>query len=179
VTLAVRALLGRESRSRPIQLDRVGHLMGMLSFDNRPCPGASTLMTTGLSELAWHQLDQELLMCLWTAEISTEAQLLLAAVARALAGGLEPLRQGDVLPPAGPLLPGTRMEALYVCGPRYFPEEMATLRLPAGRVVRLLWLIPIHESEAKFVAAEGASAFEAELVKHDPDLLSLARPPIV
>ena len=178
VSAALRQLLGPVAESAEVPLDSSGHSIGMLRFEDQPCDGATTFVTTGLSSLPWHTLNHELLMCLWRDEFSREMQLVLEFVARALAGGLEPLQEGDVLPPAGPLSPATSMVALYVCSPRYFPEALEQLEASGGRTVRLLWLVPLHATEVEFVVARGSAELEARLAAANPDLLSLLRPPI-
>lgn len=178
VVEALRARFGRESHQEPVLLDRAGRSIDLLVFDDQPCAGASTLVTAGLSRLAWHRLDEELLMSVWKDALTTDLQLVLEFVARQLAEGREPLARGDVIGPAGPLVPGTHMEALYACQPTYFPDEVATFPTDDGAMGRLWWLIPIYATEARLVEDKGAEFFEDLLVSEDPDLLSLERPPV-
>jgi hypothetical protein len=117
-------------------------------------------------------------MSVWAGALSVDLQSVLEFVARQLAEGRDPLTRGDVIGPAGPLVPGSPMEALYVCQPTYFPDDVATFPLAEGGIGRLWWLIPIHASEARLIEGRGAESFEDLLVSEDPDLLSLDRPPV-
>lgn len=117
-------------------------------------------------------------MSVWKDALTTDLQLVLEFVARQLAEGREPLMRGDVIGPAGPLVPTTAMEALYVCQPTYFPDEVATFQVGDGAVGRIWWLIPIYAAEARVIEDKGAEFFEDLLVAEDPDLLSLQRRPV-
>jgi len=172
------SFLGESSAADRVLLDRVGRSIGLVRFDGHPCEGATTVVTNGLSDLPHHRLREELLLACWTPELSTDLLLVVEFVARQLAEGREPLAYGDVIGPAGPLVPGSAMEALYVCEPTYFPEGFAAFNTAPGCRVRLRWLVPIHAPEARIVEHEGAEFFEGLLVDEDPDLLSLGRPPV-
>lgn len=84
------------------------------------------------------------------------------------------LLRGQVIGPAGTLFPGTKMTALYVTVPVYFPDDFATIAAEAGNIV-VSWLVPIGDREAAFVAEHGWSLFEDQLVDQDPDLISFDR----
>ncbi|MFK4085749.1 hypothetical protein ACI2LF_16690 [Kribbella sp. NPDC020789] len=66
------------------------------------------------------------------------------------------------------------MEALYVAGLVYFPDELAAVQ-EADRQVVIVWMVPITCGEAEFVAAE----FEELLVERDPGLMDLSRRSVV
>jgi hypothetical protein len=85
---------------------------------------------------------------------------------------------GDVLGPRGELRVGSIMEALYVAPPVYLPESFHVYRPHDGEPVVMGWLVPISASEAEFVRVHGASRFDDELGRHDPDLLDFDRRPI-
>lgn len=97
---------------------------------------------------------------------------------RQLAEGREPLLYGDVVGPAGSLVPGSPMEAIYVCEPTYFPPGFARFVTPEGCEIRTRWLIPIYSGEAQLVGDKGAGALEDLLEEQDPDLLNLQRGPV-
>lgn len=172
------SLLGEPAVSDRVLLDRTGRSIGLLRFDGQPCDGATSVVTNGLSDLPHHRLHEELLLACWTAELSTDLLLVVEFVARQLAEGRDPLVYGDVIGPAGPLIDGSTMEALYVCEPTYFPERLATLDTADGCRIRMLWLIPIYASEARLISERGPAPFEQLLVEEDPDLLSLRRAPV-
>lgn len=85
-----------------------------------------------------------------------------------------PLR-GEVFGPAGPLVSGSQMEALYVASPVYFDDAFATCDGPDGPIA-IVWLVPITAPEALYIRAVGWDRWEEELVGSDPDLTSLDRP---
>lgn len=165
--------LGQASGSEPVLLDRRGRTVSLQAFVDRPCQDATTFVTHGLSHL--HELHQELLLSCWSSESSLDLRLVIEFVARQLAEGREALMEGDVIGPAGPLVPETKMEALYVCQPTYFPDGFAEVVDPQGCTVLLRWLIPIHPDEASMIEQQGAISFERRLAALDPDLLSLQR----
>jgi len=148
-----------------------------------PADGALSLATRGLR---WHArcadcdgpLDQELLMCCWGDQFTQDLVTLLGSVASEQAKAGRALAWGEVLPPAGPLLPGATTEALYVSQPGYFDEQLAAIA-SEGRTVRVRWLVPVHASEAAWIAEQGHEAFESLLEREDPDLLDLQRPAVV
>jgi hypothetical protein len=84
------------------------------------------------------------------------------------------LLRGDVVGPAGPLVPGSALTALYVTMPVYFPDDFATFSGDDGDVV-VAWLVPISTQEADFVSRQGWDAFEDRLLEHDPDLVDFER----
>lgn len=174
----LRRFLGEASANDQMLLDRTGRSIGLLRFDGQPCDGATTVVTSGLSDLEHHRLHEELLLAVWSAEMSTDLSLALEFVARQLAEGREPLAYGDVIGPAGSLASGTEMAALYVAEPVYFTDGFAGFDAADGCRVRLRWLVPIHAGEARLIERSGAAFFEELLIAQDPDLLSLQRPPV-
>ncbi|MEU0831558.1 suppressor of fused domain protein [Streptomyces sp. NPDC005969] len=45
-----------------------------------------------------------------------------------------------------------------------------------GTHVSVVWLVPLHGTEAQYVARNGWPACESELTRQDPDLFDLERP---
>lgn len=84
-------------------------------------------------------------------------------------------RPGDVVPPRGPLRPGASVAGFFVEQPVYLPE---TFFATVSKIV-FAWLIPITQSEAAFIGANGAEAFRDLLVDFDPDLIDLRRRAVV
>lgn len=85
-----------------------------------------------------------------------------------------PLLRGDVIGPAGIIVPESEATALYVTMPVYFPNEFATFADANGDVV-VAWLVPITTREADFIACQGWDAFEDRLVVSDPNLADFRR----
>jgi hypothetical protein len=149
----VKASVGEPTALREISLGAQG-VVSLLQIKDSPCDGATTIATAGLADLADHRLHEELVMACWSEGPVNDLASVVELLVRQLAEGREPLRYGDVVGPAGPLVPGTSME------------------------IHSRWLIPIHGSEAQVVAERGARALEELLEKEDPDLLSLQRDPV-
>lgn len=85
------------------------------------------------------------------------------------------LLRGSVIGPAGALVPGSELTALYVTMPSYFPVDFATYPSDDGDIA-IAWLVPITSNEANFVAKYGWDPFEDALVEQDPDLVDFHRP---
>lgn len=88
-----------------------------------------------------------------------------------------PLLRGDIIGPRGVLDPNTSLEAIYVCGPVYQPDEFSMCEEPDGPVV-IAWLIPLFAEEATFALSRGWKALERLLVENDPDLTDWHRTPL-
>jgi hypothetical protein len=114
-------------------------------------------------------------MAFWLADATAEMEAVLEWVASQLADGWAPLRDGDVLPPAGPITARTRMEAFLAWAPVYWPDEAAGFEDEDGARVRITWLIPLHAAEA-VLASSDPVALTRMFVAVDPHLLSLERP---
>ncbi|MDP5228206.1 MULTISPECIES: suppressor of fused domain protein [Arthrobacter] len=84
------------------------------------------------------------------------------------------LLRGNAVGPAGALVPGSELTALYATMPSYIPTDFATYSGADGDVA-VAWLVPITTGEANFVSSHGWSAFEDALVEQDPDLVDFNR----
>lgn len=173
----VKASLGEPTTVREISLDAQG-VVSLLQIKDSPCDGATTIATAGLADLADRRLHEELVMACWSEGPVNDVASVVELLVRQLAEGRDPLRYGDVVGPAGPLVPGTSMDSIYVCEPTYYPSEFARFESNEGCEIHTRWLIPIHGSEAQVVADQGARVLEELLEKEDPDLLSLERDPV-
>ena len=89
-------------------------------------------------------------------------------------GSRRALLRGDVIGPAGALVPESELTALYVTMPVYFPTEFGTYTAPDGDVV-IAWLVPITTREADFISDQGWDRFEDQLAEQDPDLIDFQR----
>ncbi|WP_102193367.1 suppressor of fused domain protein [Microbacterium aurantiacum] len=136
--------------------------------------------TLGLSRQALSSPDpgrsirQELLVLAPEALKPDHVVSLLIQVGSMVIGTRRALRRGNVIGPAGPLVPGSDLTALYVTMPVYFPDEFATFAGDEGDVL-IAWLVPITTGEADFISRHGFDAFEDELVDQDPDLVDFRR----
>ncbi|MFN8074861.1 MAG: suppressor of fused domain protein [Kineosporiaceae bacterium] len=120
------------------------------------------------------QIQQELFM-LAPQSLTPDfvASLLLHVGTRAIKAKRALLR-GDVVGPAGALVPDSKMTALYVTMPVYFPDEFATYSGGEGGVV-IAWLVPIGMREVELVSRSGWPALEDKLAEQDPDLVDFHR----
>ncbi|MBW8761509.1 MAG: suppressor of fused domain protein [Microbacterium sp.] len=119
-------------------------------------------------------IRHELLMLAPEALKPDHVASILLQVGKMVIGMERALLRGDVIGPAGALVPGTDLTALYVTMPTYFPDEFATYSDDDGAVV-IAWLVPITDSEADYVSSHGWDAFEDKLVEQDPDLVDFHR----
>jgi hypothetical protein len=87
--------------------------------------------------------------------------------------------RGETIERQGALFPSTRLTALYVTAPNYFPDEFATTLTEDHAEIVLAWLVPITAEESHFVSHYGWSDFEDRLVRINPDLLDFQRCSII
>lgn len=160
-----------EGEGMPCQVVRFGRGSG---------PGTISFATLGLSRYplssptSGRAIRHELLIIASETMDARSVPGLLAQVASAALESRQALVRGQVIGPAGPLQPGLEMEALYVTGPAYFPDEFATFEDADGTIV-LVWLVPISATEADYVSSFGWESFEDLLVQRDPDLTDWTR----
>jgi hypothetical protein len=84
---------------------------------------------------------------------------------------------GSVIDLGGPWTDGSRMDHLLVSPPYPYGPALEWAPEEAGGA-RFLWLLPVHRSEAAFVAAESLDAFEELLEAEGVNVLDLDRPPL-
>ena len=119
-------------------------------------------------------IRQELLILAPEALKPDLAASLLLQVGSMVIGTRRALLRGDVIGPAGPVVSGSDLTALYVTMPVYFPDEFAAFAGGDGDVA-IAWLVPITTDEADFISRHGWDAFEDKLVDQDPDLVDFRR----
>lgn len=86
--------------------------------------------------------------------------------------------RGEVIGPRGNLFDGLPFTAFYVTVPIYLPDSFQSFQDDSDRSVVIAWLVPIMDSEARFVATQGWEAFEELLEQRDPNLVDFSRPPV-
>ncbi|MFF4599831.1 suppressor of fused domain protein [Amycolatopsis sp. NPDC001319] len=155
---------------------RVAHLSdGVLA-------GVESFATVGLSDRELiartngRPLRVEILLAGLAGSDTSAYPALVAGVAKAMIASGEVLLRGDVVTTAGPLVQGSRMEALYAANPVYYDDGFFGVDLPLGNRAAIVWLVPVSAAEAAYVRSRGWQAFERELTKHDPDLMDPCRP---
>jgi hypothetical protein len=157
----------------------------VLRFSGGPVANAVTYTTLGLhstpmlSPVSGMQIRHELLIMARPAFCDRNIPAILHQVGMDAVSTNRPYLRGEVIGPRGELLEGTKMEALYVTLPVYFPDSFATYTSPEGRSCVFAWLVPITCKEAEFVRHKGWERFEDELYRSNPNLIDLKRESIV
>jgi len=152
-------------------------------FRNQPVEGMSTYVTLGLnhhvlSMAEKREVRQELVFSTFESVPSDEIVSFLLRFTDLVLSRHEALLRGQVIGPGKPLFPGSAMNAIYVSMPVIFDEGFNTFEGSSPPSV-LVWLVPIFESEARYVQEHGWEAFEDILEKEDPDLWDLNRLPVI
>ena len=158
--------------------EREGTRLQILAFRGRPRRGATTLCSLGLSH---HELcsptghvRQELLVaCADQFANDRLARLLPCAADYALVGHTA-LVPGQVLGPAGPLLPGSDFQALLCLQPFLHAEALFLCR-ETEPPTEFLWLVPIVPGEAREVASSGVGPLLERWDRDGVDLLDWTR----
>lgn len=81
---------------------------------------------------------------------------------------------GDVIGPRDEIRVRSKISSFYVALPVYLPDSFRVCRETPEPVV-FAWLVPISDTEAQFVRANGRTAFEEALADADPDLMDFER----
>lgn len=148
-------------------------------FRDQPCAGVVTLATLGLSNtiLAMNgdrRVRQELLLAVREGAKLEELAKILLDVAERLMQRERALLRGDLVPLGAKIDEAREADVLYASMPVVFPDGLATLRESTPATV-VVWLIPVHPLEARFIESSGWNAFEDRLESVNPDLFSLDR----
>jgi hypothetical protein len=157
---------------------RGGTRLDVHAFRDRPLAGATTLCSFGLSE---HEVcsphghvRQELLLACWDRFVTPRLADLAAIAANEALEGHTALLHGQVLGPAGPLIPGSELRALLCLEPFLYPDTLAVCR-DTEPPTEFIWLIPISEAEAREVASAGARRLMDRWEAEEVQLLDWAR----
>ena len=142
----------------------------------QPEPGDVTWVTVGLASLASSR--RELVFGCHERFACPEIAGLLAGVARRIVESGIPHFWGDLIDLGGPVLPGTKAEALYVSQPVFWPHGFETIP-PANPTTWVAWLVPVYRSEARHIAAFGGHDFDIRIEEEDADLMDLRRRALV
>lgn len=177
--------------------DHLGPILGGLSDGSKqplqivhcnhaPVAGMRVLVTLGLSFTplyidAGKHLRQELVLMFREVDGPRNLPAIVQDLALEARTKTQAFGLGDVVGPRGPLTEGATVSAFYIAQPGYLPESFAvfTPTVPSEPPIVFAWLVPITESEAAFVLANGRDAFEDELERIDPDLLDFHRAGVV
>lgn len=157
----------------------------VVRFADAPVEACIVYSTLGLSGCKLHspnsgkEIRQELVMLARRDTAHAEVAPILQQVGREAVATRHAWLRGDVIGPRGALLSGSRLEALYVANPVYFPLGFEHCKVASGLDVVLAWLVPISAKEACFVRENGWDAFEDAVERTDPDLTDPYRADVV
>lgn len=148
-------------------------------FPDKPVEGMATYVTLGLSDHVLpirgeRTVRQELVFTADEQYPPAQIASFLLTFSEFLISKHQALLRGDVIGPSDPIIPGVSVNAVYASMPYFFDEEFATHSETTPPTV-LVWLIPIHENEARFVKEVGWSKFEDIVEAKDPDFWHLNR----
>ena len=152
-------------------------------FRNQPVEGMNTYVTLGLSHHVLsiqnkRQVRQEFVFSTFDTVPSEDVVSFLLSFSDFILTKHEALLRGEVVGPAAPIISGSSMNAVYASMPVIFDDEFATFEGDSPSTV-MVWLIPIFESEAKYIKDYGWEAFEDVLEQQDPDLWDIGRTSIL
>jgi hypothetical protein len=155
-----------------------GPPLQVIAFPNRPAKGATTLCTLGLSA---HELcsssghvRQELLISAWDRFAGKELAATLMIFGTQILDTHRAKETGDVIGPAGPIIPESELEAILCLPPDSFPTAFAfcsATEPPTG----FLRLVPVSANEASEVSRDGIDHLLSRWRQQGIDLLNLSR----
>lgn len=171
-----------ESLGSPAAVDEsgvsatAGRRIDVLRYDDQPFEGTSTFVTRGIADEPLRRFDegdtrQEFLLC---GEATFDAARVLRWAAEQTLDSGFGLMRGAVLSMDEPIVPGSRLVALYATYPVYHEENLAAWR-GSEPPTAIVWLVPVTYAEAKYVEKNGWEVFEEMLEKKDPDLVDFMR----
>lgn len=135
------------------------------TIPNCPSEGATTLVTVGLSEKILKQEDgtgmrHELLLCTYDdfgKDVFSELMKVLGFIANGILESGEAIGDGDLIDLGAPILPDSRLSAIYLCDPIYFPEEFCSIE-NIDPPVTFAWAVPVTREEMLFAEEGGPEA---------------------
>ena len=85
-----------------------------------------------------------------------------------------PVLRGDILGPHGPLHSSTTLTAFYATYPFFLDEHLHVLNVNLKQRI-LVWLIPIYDTEVRFIEKNGWQTFEDILEQNIGSLTQMDR----
>lgn len=154
-----------------------------VSFRNQPFVGSVTYATIGLSNfilpmLGGRTVRQELIFSTYLEYPSDDVSSFILTFGNFIKDKNQALLRGDVVGPSSPIIAGVKVNAIYASHPVIFNDDLNVFRLSEPPTV-IIWLLPLHSSEALFVKSAGWENFEDILEINNPDLLDLKRNPLI
>src|SRR5262249_44332691 len=119
-------------------------LFQIVRFAHGPVPGTKALTTLGLSNHPLKsRVSEKIIRCELVMLVRNGSKSLpgiLQQVAMEMLQSRFAVLRGDVLGPRGPLVDGSKMQALYASNPVYFPETFAACRSESLGTIIFIWL---------------------------------------
>jgi hypothetical protein len=151
----------------------------IVSFNDAPEPGATTLSTLGLSNHVLQQpkgpIRQELVFAYWARHGDTNIPSMLQYLAGSAIAQHRAFLRGEWDSFDGPIIDGTNMTALCVTSAVGFPEEFGLVEGMFEELLVFVRVIPLTKAEVRLREHEGAGALEAAFLDRRVDLLDLSR----
>ena len=157
--------------------------MQVILFERSPFDSVDTFMTAGLSH---HELKisdekkvrQELVLPVSGTGIAEMVVSLLLYICDLILRDHGAILRGQVIRLPANVADKLGFDCVYCAIPVFMEDEFATFDGPQPSKV-FVWVIPISNSEADYIDANGWSQFEDLLEEKGPDLFSLERQAIV
>ncbi len=155
----------------------------VVSFKDTPGETVSTYLSLGLSDQPLELSDvkkvrQELVFSVYTMAISSMVVSFMLSLCEAIIGRGKAVLRGEVIPLSKEIVKRIGFDAVYCAIPVFFDDEFCTYDKSSPSTV-MVWMLPIYQSEADYIASHGWESFEDLLEEKDPDLCSLERSPVI
>lgn len=152
-------------------------------FKNTPSDTVSTFLSLGMSKEVLKlneqkNVRQELVCSVYSMAISSSIVSCLMSICEAILERKQAVLRGEVITLSTKLAEKIGFSAVYCTIPVFFDDEFCTYNGTIPPTV-MVWVIPIHGSEADYIDANGWESFEDLLEEKDPDLCSLERKPLI
>lgn len=153
------------------------------SFDDTPGETLSTYVSLGLSDQPLElsevkKVRQEIVFTVYTLAISNMIVSLMLSLCEAIVGRGKAVLRGEVVPLSKEIAQRIGFDAVYCTIPVFFDDEFGACDESSPSTI-MVWVLPIYQSEADYIATHGWESFEDMLEEKDPDLCSLERSPVI
>lgn len=123
--------------------------------------------------------NYKLEFCLQVAEQNSMHVELISMVAYMHRDKSHHLNVGHTVKIGRPFVPGSRLDRLLISLPYPYGSDFEYAHLSNGSHARILWLLPISESEDNFCHSAGLDALEEKFEEQHVDYLDAFRPSVV
>ncbi|WP_248919075.1 suppressor of fused domain protein [Pseudomonas entomophila] len=162
------------------------HSYNIVECEGGRLEGVSTYCTLGLSRAVLQigrgrEISHEILISVEEDSVPGNVAALISQVVEQILAKHEPLKNDQVLRRSGVLFKGREFNSFWVKSPFFFGEDAEIYESDdvGGGVCIIVWLVPIFESEARYIELRGGEAFEDILTDLEVDFFSLDRRAVV